>query len=139
MRLQISCGTSSTSGPKKNASICLAISQSISGISGKSITTILCGGTQNSTTSVAKNWLTEQTKYTHAKQFTTMEKTIKIRISDDDMELLRTAMREKRWNCIQQCNDFEANRYQNLMNRIDSVYQYANRPLSCRQIKFVEG
>ena len=68
-----------------------------------------------------------------------MYKTIKIILSDDDMELLRIAMREKRWNCIQQCNDFEANRYQNLMNRIDSVYHNANRPLSCRQIKFVEG
>lgn len=68
-----------------------------------------------------------------------MAKTIKIRISDDDMELLRTAMGEKRWNCIQQRNDFAANRYQNLMNRIESVYQHTNRPLSCRQIQFVEG
>ena len=67
-----------------------------------------------------------------------MAKTIKIRISDDDMELLRTAMGEKRWNCIQQRNDFAANRYQNLMNRIESVYQHANRPLSCGQISFIE-
>ncbi len=67
-----------------------------------------------------------------------MAKTIKIRISDDDMELLRTAMGEKRWNCIQQRNDFAANRYQNLMNRISEAYRYANTQKTFSQISFVE-
>ena len=67
-----------------------------------------------------------------------MAKTIKIRISDDDMELLSTAMGEKRWNCIQQRNDFAANRYQNLMNRISEAYRYANTQKTFSQISFVE-
>ena len=67
-----------------------------------------------------------------------MAKTIKIRISDEDMELLRTAMGEKRWNCIKQRNDFAANRYQKLMNRISEAYRYANTQKTFSQISFVE-
>lgn len=67
-----------------------------------------------------------------------MDKTIKIRLSDDDMELLRTAMGEKRWDCIKQRNDFAANRYQKLMNRISEAYRYANVQLTRSQISFID-
>lgn len=67
-----------------------------------------------------------------------MTKKINIRLSDDDMELLRTAMGEKRWDCIQKRNDFAANRYQNLLERIAEAYRRSSVEQPRAQISFID-